>query len=73
MTEKVKREVVRDFVEETINKYIETEKKIKKNYDDTDSRMFIKDSIRLRIELLEQLKKDLVFDSEMIWGGENDE
>lgn len=64
----VKKSVVKKFVKDTIDRYIDVEFELKKKYEDTDARFFIEDALQLRIDLLNSLKKDLCFDSEIIWG-----
>ena len=67
----VSKSTTKNFVEETINRYINTEIEIKKKYENSDSRCFIEDSMELRIQLLKRLKNDLMLDSDVIWGEED--
>ena len=67
----VSKSTTKSFVEETINRYINTEIEIKKKYENSDSRCFIEDSMELRIQLLKRLKNDLMLDSDVIWGEED--
>ena len=68
MKEVVGRKGTKDFVEKTLERYIQSEIDLKKKYDDSEGVLFIKDSMELRIKLLKQLKNDLMLDSEVIWG-----
>ena len=67
----VSKGATKNFVEETLNRYIDCDSQLKEKYNDSNSQVFLRDSLKLRYDLLIRLKNDLMLDSEVIWGEED--